>query len=186
MRGQVGYWGSGASGGMAVGFGEDMVRWLDRHAVDRRIFVSVSAERRVILLPDAAGGHVSSCGQSNGSPFRYVSCTVPGSLFLDAWLPPFEMLERDFEEEEGCLSCELPDDHDLPWPRLHLDCTTYDAEELAVEALQARLNSLVASGHTSFQRPEQRMPQRLHRLLPPGKYAECMATAKALASGGTL
>ena len=181
MRGQVGYWGS-KTGGLCVGFGDEMFRWLDGQACGHRVFVSVSSERQVIVLPDATGGHVSKVGRDrNASPYRYVSSTMPESLFLDIELPPFELLELEFQAEDGCLSTELPDeDYRLPWPRLALDCSTYEAERLAVEALQWRLNSLIASGLTSF--PDgARMPQRLHRLLPKGTYAECVRAAKTLA-----
>lgn len=181
MRGQVGFWGSTVTGGMAVGFSPEMVDWLDRvGAVHHKVFVSVSSERRVIILPDDTGGRVSHSGERTGSPFRYVSSKVPGSLFLDIDLPPFELTLVDFEEEEGCLSAELPCDHCLPWPKLRIDCTTYEAEQLAVEALQWRLNSLIASGQSSFS-GEMRMPDRLRRLLPSGKWAECVRTAKTLA-----
>lgn len=184
MRGQVGYWGSSTTGGMCVGFSAEMVEWLDGHDVDRKVFVSVSKERKVILLPDATGGHVSGTGaaQTQGTPYRYVSSVTPDSLFLDMELPPFELHQVEFLEEEGCLSCELAEDHELPWPRLKLDCSTYEAEQLAVEALQWRLNALIASGQTSF-KSHQRMPDRLRRLLPAGKWAECVAVAKALSGG---
>ena len=163
-----------------IGFDEEMLSWLDAQETGRRVFVTVSRERRVIVLPDATGGHVSSCRGANASPFRYVSSVTPDSLFMDVELPPFELTRVDFVEEEGCLSAELPADHLLPWPRLRLDCTTYEAEQLALDALQWRLNSLVASGLSSF--PEaMRMPQRLLKLLPRGTYAECVRAAKTLA-----
>lgn len=186
MRGQVGYWGSCKSGGLSIGFGPDMMTWLHGEETGNRVFVSVSKERQVIILPDADGGHVSYCGPSNHSHYRYLSSVMPDSLFLDIELPPFELFALDFRLEQGCITATLPEDHELPWPRLHLDCTTYEAEQLALEALQWRLNSLVSNGKTRFDKPEQRMPQRLHKLLPPGKYAECMATAKALSQGSTL
>lgn len=186
MRGSIGYWGSGDTGGLCVGFGQEMLEWLDAQDTGRRVFTSVTRERRVVVLPDSEGGHVSSCGTSNGTPFRYVSCYKPDSLFMDTDIPLFELHEVSFTPELGCLSYELPRDHELPWPRLRLDCTTYEAEQLAVDALQWRLNSVFASGLTSFQCSSQRMPQRLHKLLPPGKYGECLATARALATGGRL
>jgi hypothetical protein len=180
MRGQIGYWGSRTSGGMCVGFGEEMLSWLDCMQTGRKVFVSVSKERQVIVIPDSSGGHVSCAGPSNGSPFRYVSSVTPDSLFLDIDIPPFELYEVQFKLENGCLSTPLDQDHELPWPKLRLDCTTYEAEQLAVEALQWRLNSLVATGQTTFKSGKE-MPDRLRRLIPKGCWAECMATAKTLA-----
>lgn len=181
MRGQVGYWGSSATGGMCIGFSPEMVDWLDRcEGEHHRVFVSVTKERQVVVIPDETGGHVSSCGSHNGTPYRYVSSVVPGSLFLDIDLPPFELHQVHFSEEAGCLAADLNPDHMLPWPKLRLDCTTYEAEQLAVEGLQWRLNSLIASGQSSFS-GEMRMPDRLRRLLPSGKWAECVRTAKTLA-----
>lgn len=182
MRGQVGYWGSGVHGGLCVKGGEDMLAWLDAQGTERRMLASVSRERRVILLPDREGGRLNHSESHRGQryQYRYTSCTRPESLFLDVDVPPFELLEVEFEVELGCLSVELPPDHELPWPRLHVDCSSYEAERLALEALQYRLNSLIASGHTSFP-ADRKMPARLMRLLPPGTWADCLRAAKTLA-----
>lgn len=179
MRGQVGYWGC-EEGGLCVRFGEEMLRWLDEQAHDRRLSVIVSNERTVILLPDLSGGPVTSMNERRDFHHYWRSTITPGSLVVDYDLIPFALMDVDFKAEEGCLSCELPADHELPWPGLQTDCTTYNSETLALEALQARLNSLVASGQTAF-KPQFRMPDRLRRLLPAGAWAECLKTAKTLA-----
>ncbi len=181
MQGQVGYWGC-AEGGLAVGFSSEMARWLDAQGEGRRIVVSIERDRQVIIIPDAKeGGVVTPSGDTNHSPFRYRSSSRPTSLIVTAsCLPIFGLMDVDFIAEAGCLTGHLPErDHELAWPRLDLDCQTYDPADLAKEALQARLNSLVASGLTTFP-SEYRMPMRLRQMLPMGAWAECVATAKTL------
>lgn len=158
-----------------------MVAWLEAQDTDRRMLASVSSERRLILLPDKEGGRLNRADAHEGRGFvyRYVSCTCPESLILDVAIPPFELTQVHFDVEEGCLSVELPPDHMLPWPKLKLDCSSYEAEQMVVEALEWRLYSLIAAGQTTFS-GDMRMPDRLRRLLPPGKWAECVRTAKTL------
>jgi hypothetical protein len=182
MKGQVGYWGSCETGGLVIGFSHEMVRWLDAQHTDRRVFVSVDKNRQVIVLPDADGGMVQSAGQHNMLPYRYCSGATRDSLIMDkrACLPVFGLKELDFDMEAGCLSTFIPEaDYELPWPYLDLECKTYDPAQVAKEALQVRLNSLAASGLTSFPM-EHRMPIRLRRLLPDGAWAECLSLAKTL------
>jgi hypothetical protein len=177
MYGQVGYWGSSLTGGVAICFDLDMMKWLDGQGTDRRILVSVDKWRKLTICPDPMGGHVDVIGKVSSCPFRYVS--TPTNLILEIDIPLFELLQMKFTEVDGILVTELPCDHLLPWPKLKLDCQTYEAEQLALDALQARMNSLVASGFTSF--TSNRMPQRLSNLLPRGTYQECIRTAKLLA-----
>ena len=183
MRGSVGYWGSSATGGLVIGFDQEMVRWLEAQGQGRKVVVSVEKNREVIVLPDKDGGGVALCGKSNGTPYRYVSSDKPCSLMVFADLPVFGLMEVDFRPEAGCLVASIPEtDFELPWPQLHADCETYDPSALLKECLQVRLISLVASGLTTFP-TQHRMPMSLRRLLPDGAWAECLATAKQLSGG---
>jgi hypothetical protein len=182
MRGRVAWWGN-AQGGFTVEFDQEMLSWLDGQGTDRRVFVSVSRERRIIVLPDGEGGLVISkdeTGRQREHYYESASSRKGEHLFLDLELLPFGLTEVEFVEEEGCISAELPADHELAWPNVRADCTTYDAPLLLKEVLQSRMCSLVASGFTSF-RAEHRMPIRLRQMLPDGAWAECLTTAKQLA-----
>jgi hypothetical protein len=183
MLGKVGFWGNTHRGGLSVAFGPEMLAWLRSQGVCG-IDIVVTADRAVILMPDENGLAVTNNGERSTTGFEHIVRTAfkPQCLSIDVDLPVFGLTEMEFIAEEGCLTGYLPSDHELEWPRLDESCATYDAAQVAKETLQARLISLVASGQTSF-KDAHRMPMRLRRLLPPGAWAECLSTAKALAGG---
>lgn len=187
MRGRVAWWGNSGDG-FAVEFDQEMLSWLDGQDSDRRVFVLVDRERQVIVLPDRDGGRVTTRVTGDGPRHSrpqvvFTSGHKPSSFACTLDMAAFGLTEVPFREEEGCLTADLPWDHELAWPNVRPDATTYEAPLLLRTVLQARLISLVASGETTF-RPEHRMPMRLRRMLPDGAWADCLATAKALASGG--
>lgn len=180
MRGQVGYWGSTEHGGLCIGFGQEMIEWLREQRCDMRVFVSVSSDRTVIVLPDTEGARVVAMSPDrNRSAMHYRSSNLPASLFIDLELTPFGLMEADFKDEEGgVLTFQLPPDHELPWPNVRQDCSTYPPDMLQ-EMLQVRMTSLIASGLTSFL-PQHRMPTHLRHLLPRDAWTTAMATARTL------
>jgi hypothetical protein len=180
MRGQVGYWGSPEHGGLTVGFSHEMMSWLRARREDRRVCTLVDRRRRLWVVPDHEGAVVTP-RQKNAAPFHYTSSQLPSSLVVECDLPIFGLLDVEFSEVDGELVAELPEtDHELPWPMLDADCASYDPPAVAKECLQVRMNSIVASGLTTFP-SEHRMPIRLRQMLPPGAWVECLATAKSLA-----
>lgn len=196
MKGQVGYWAHNG-GGVIVAFGEEMLRWLDRQGTERRVVVTIDRRRVLTVIADRSGPVVALAPASHRDyTHQYRSVKSPGcrtsdgmrgqSAILEVELLPFGLTEMHFEETDEGLVCEMPDECDLAWPRLDPDAHYgRDVAEVAEEVLQSRINAIIAAGQTSFD-PRQRPHDAFRRLLHPGAWAKCVATAKALNSGGTL
>jgi hypothetical protein len=177
MQGQIGSWDKC----LAITFDREALSWLDSLNVDRRVLVSVSLDRSILVLPDAMGHKVTFRGQHNA---------VGYGVFID-WgntsvppLPRFELLELKFKPTKGiALELKLPADHMLPWPKLR-DCETYSATEVAMAELERRLTS--AAKCFKGQRPASwswvQPGEGIRALLPKGFWAETLRRAIALST----
>lgn len=190
MKGQAGYW-AHSGGGVVVAFGDEMLRWLDRQGTERRVVVHVDREGILTVTPSTAGPVVAEAVKAHREyPHQYrsmrsSSCTTTGgircaSATIEVELLPFGLTEILFDETDEGLRGELPDECDRAWPKLD-PAADYgrDVSTVAEEVLQSRILCLVASGQTSF-RSDQRPADAFRRLLAPGAWAKCVATAKTL------
>lgn len=186
MRGQVGNWG----GELAVGFGPEMLEWLDGHKSGRHfmasaliIETSVTRDRHVVLAPDTEigpGSRKVSSAPNNG--YKHHGRLPHERVF--GWelmlLPRFELYELTFTEtEDGTLTCVLPADHALPWPRLRKECDLYTCHEVFMKDLTQRMVSALRAGQPGFI-GTQRPPQRLIDTLMDGEWRKCMDEARRI------
>lgn len=180
MRGQIGYW---HDDDLVVGFDDRMLQWLDAQNTDRRITVHITAERGVIVCPDAGGFAVYSNSTSNALHNAYRSKRIgvpvrPGMLpVIDTALPRFELSWVDFEDVDGLLVSSLDPDHLLAWPRLRR-CDSYDLADEWREAVVARLASLLRYGLRSLPHGMGPPPAFMAMKPPTVIWADCLALAK--------
>ena len=88
MQGQIGSWDQC----LAITFGPEALLWLDSLDVDRRVLVSVSLDRSILVLPDATGHKVSFRGPRNAVEHGLV---IDWRLTSAPPLPRFELLELE-------------------------------------------------------------------------------------------
>lgn len=174
MQGQIGSWDQC----LAITFDPEALLWLDSLDVDRRVLVSVSLDRSILVLPDAAGHKVTFRGPRNAVEHGVV---IDWRLTSAPPLPRFELLELEFEPTDGiALELNLPADHMLPWPKLR-DCESYSATEVAMAELERRLTS--AAKCFKGQRPASwswvQPGEDVRALLPKGFWAEALKRAIA-------
>jgi len=168
MRGQVGYW---SWEGVAVGLDRELVAWLD----GRRGLIEVLPHRRVRVTAGDAG--VVATRKSRHSFEWFLTPTDENPVRCE--LARFGLTDVEFRYvSDDAVECELPDDHELEWPRLR-ECAHYLADVVAEEVLTARLCSIVAGGQSSLS-PKQRPPDAFRRLLPQGAWQRAAAAARAL------
>lgn len=190
MKGQVGYW-AHSGGGVVVAFGDEMLRWLDRQDTERRVAIRIGQDGVLSVEATRSGPVVALTPKAHRDythqyrSIRSVGCTTTdgikrASAVIEGELLPFGLTEVLFDETDDGLRCELPEECERAWPKLDPEADYgRPVSEVAEEVLQSRILALVASGQTSF-RASDRPTDAFRRLLAPGAWAKCIATAKTL------
>jgi hypothetical protein len=189
MRGQVGNWGGEQ---LSIGFGDEMLAWLDsfgckRHFMASAVLIadgSAPVRRRIVLAPDTEPGAVFSRVHNHGdaAALRFHG-KVPHDRVFELELlklPRFELHDVQFEaDDDGALYGDLADDHELPWPRLRKECALYTCADVFMADLIQRMVSALKAGQKGFI-GKQRPPQRLIDTITLTAWRDCMDKARRI------
>jgi len=143
---------------------------------DRIKAVVAPGGSRVSFVADPEGMRFTPQTRSS-MPYLAAFCAPSGALSGHA-LPAFELMDVELSVSGETWWAALPPVHDLPWPSRKSFRAAPDQAAMAAEALEARVASAVASGHSNLSTNP--IPGHVREHLAPGAFMEAMRTARTL------
>lgn len=125
-----------------------------------------------------AGSPLVSTGNA-GCVHRHAFRVGTSVLQMPAELPLFELMPIELTFRNGGCFASLPSIHRLPWPSAKSFRAFKDPQARAMEALEVRLGSAVASGLGNL--GDNPLPSHVRTHLPPNAFIEARRTALILA-----
>lgn len=179
ITGQIGNWYEG----LAVKFDAAGLSWLDAHGTDRHVRLSVTAARKVVVLPESEGLKVvRHNAYYKGGDYTHATKRCP----VGAALPRFELTEVSFFEDGAALVTTLPPDHALSWPKVR-PCDGYDCREVVIAELEHRMRSALRTfdgDKSAAGRAMTPMPEPLRALLLQGDWPDAIRRASDRSTWG--